>query len=190
MGAIALLSLAFTVFQYFAFTKENSVLNRQLEIKTSKVQELELELTPFRTLAIDKFSKADPQTLRQLAAQMTALQSDYSNALDEIEQLRNTNKVTQLTLAGMQADHSNALKTVEQLRKSAEKSQLTLAKMQRRIPPDKKDDCVMVLSKLPKAQIQIMCVSQTGEAILFSEELNELESGGFHAASSSVSVSR
>ena len=65
-------------------TADLATARRQVDQKTARIQELEIELTPFRTLAIEKFNKADAETLKALAATMASLQRDYTESLTKI----------------------------------------------------------------------------------------------------------
>jgi hypothetical protein len=69
-----------------------------------KVHDLEQELLPFRNLAVQEFNRADAESMKKLAASMSALRTDYSEQLKrtealqiEIEHLR-TNTVELRTL--------------------------------------------------------------------------------------------
>ncbi len=81
MIALSIISLVGTL-------NENSRLKREATSKTARIQELELELTPFRTLAVATYSKADADALRRLAETMTALQRDYAEALNTVTSLQ------------------------------------------------------------------------------------------------------
>src|SRR5436190_14990140 len=73
-GCTLFLSTIAGFWQWSRHAKENSALKQDLDKAAAKVQELEFELTPFRTLALEKFSRADAETLKKLAEQMTSLQ--------------------------------------------------------------------------------------------------------------------
>jgi hypothetical protein len=134
--------------------RENSALKKELSSKTAKIQELEFELTPFRTLALERFSKADPQALKQLAEQMTALQSEYAKQLDLIASLK---------------------AQLDDLRKASTRTDLTLRQLQRTIPPETRTELVNLLKTLPKANVEVLCyASDSPEALHFSKELQAL----------------
>jgi len=63
-------------------------LEKEIGSKSAKIQELETQLTPFKTLALERFSKADTEALQKLAATIISLQTDYSNNIATIESLR------------------------------------------------------------------------------------------------------
>lgn len=87
VGAIAVIATA--LLQHVWYAKENGELKSQLANKTSRIQELELELLPFRTLAIQKFDKADADAMKALAATMEVLQSEYTKATLKIAEQQN-----------------------------------------------------------------------------------------------------
>src|ERR1035438_4976002 len=73
------------VFQHFHYANENSRLKQDNDTKTAKIQELEFELTPFRTLSVQKFNKADAESLKELANLMVSLQKDYSQQINTMQ---------------------------------------------------------------------------------------------------------
>lgn len=81
-------TVALAVIPLIVYLNENSRLKQENLSKAGKIQELEFELTPFRTLAIAQYSRADANTMRKLAETMTALQKDYSEALDIVKSLQ------------------------------------------------------------------------------------------------------
>jgi len=99
--AIALIA---SIAGWISASSENSRLKRE-------VHDLELELIPFRNLAVQQFNKADTESLKKLAESMATLQKDYS------EQLRKTES--------LQAE-------IEQLRKSNERTDQAVKRLQRR----------------------------------------------------------
>jgi hypothetical protein len=54
----------------------------------AKVHDLELEVLPFRNLAVQQFNRADPETLKKLADSMATLHKDYLQALASINELQ------------------------------------------------------------------------------------------------------
>jgi hypothetical protein len=62
-----------------------SVENSRLK---GKVHDLEIEVQPFRNLAVQEFNKADARTMKQLAELMTRFHADYTNQLNTIDTLR------------------------------------------------------------------------------------------------------
>jgi|ERR1041385_4749959 hypothetical protein len=63
--------------------------------KDAEISRLSIELTPFRSLAVQEFNRADTESMRKLAEAMTTLRKDYASSLEtlnsnrvEIEQLR------------------------------------------------------------------------------------------------------
>ena len=63
-------------------------LKNEVGLKSARIQELETQLTPFKTIAFDRFSKADAEALKRLAETIISLQNDYSNQFATIESLR------------------------------------------------------------------------------------------------------
>jgi ribosomal 50S subunit-associated protein YjgA (DUF615 family) len=86
IGAVVTIVLA--VIPFFLYLAQNSRLKQDNASKTAKIQELELELTPFRTLAVEKYSKADAEAMKKLGEAMTVLQQNYSDALTTIASLQ------------------------------------------------------------------------------------------------------
>ena len=84
-----------------------SRLQRETSDKTARIQELEIELTPFRTLAIKEYSRSDAETLRRLAETMVGLRKDYSEALATVTSL-------QTELESLQAKMAPRSLTLEQ----------------------------------------------------------------------------
>ncbi len=140
--AIALIA---SIAGWISASSENSRLKRE-------VHDLELELIPFRNLAVQQFNKADAQSLKKLAESMAALQKDYS------EQLKKTE--------GLQAE-------IEQLRQSNERTGQVVKQLQRTIPAEQREDFVKKLALLPKAHIFLECRSFSSEAQHFAKELLE-----------------
>lgn len=120
---------------------ENSRLKQENASKTARIQELEIELTPFRTLAVEKFNKANAKTLKKLAETMTALQRDYSQSLN--------------TITSLQAQ-------LEVVRKRQQPRGIT--------GEDRKKLIASMQSKLV-SEVTIVWASGDGEATLFAKEL-------------------
>ena len=70
----------------------------------AKVHDLELEVLPFRNLAVQQFNKADAESLKKLAESMTTLHHDYSNQLETINDLRS--QIEQLRKASEETDRN------------------------------------------------------------------------------------
>jgi hypothetical protein len=82
VGAVTLfLGLLGSITGWITTSVENSRLK-------AKVHDLEIEVQPFRNLAVQEFKKADAQTMKQLAEAMTRFHADYTNQLDTINTLR------------------------------------------------------------------------------------------------------
>ena len=75
--AVALIT---SIAGWISASSENSRLKRE-------VHDLELELIPFRNLAVQQFNKADTESLKKLAESMATLQKDYSEQLRKTESL-------------------------------------------------------------------------------------------------------
>ena len=63
--------------------------------KDAEISRLNIELTPFRSLAVQEFNRADAENMRKLAETMTTLRKDYASSLEtlnsnrvELEQLK------------------------------------------------------------------------------------------------------
>jgi len=67
--------------------------------KDAEIQRLETLLTPFRTIALERFTGSDAEVLKKLAEQLTLLQSADERKAAEINKLKAT--VTDLTPAFM-----------------------------------------------------------------------------------------
>jgi gas vesicle protein len=88
-GAVLLIVTAITIWhQRSELKKENKRLMISNDDKTAEIQRLETLLIPFRTLAIEKYSKADADTMKRLGETMMELQKDYSDALQTITSLQ------------------------------------------------------------------------------------------------------
>jgi hypothetical protein len=78
-----------------------SIYSENSRLKT-KVHDLELEVLPFRNLAVQQFNAADAESLKKLAESMTTLHNDYSNQLETINNLRD--QIEQLRKANAEAE--------------------------------------------------------------------------------------
>jgi hypothetical protein len=83
----------------------------------SKVNDLELEVLPFRSLAVQQFNKADAESLKKLAESMTTLHRDYSNQLGTINNLRQ--QIEQLKAANDETDRKLFSKAIHEKISSA-----------------------------------------------------------------------
>lgn len=70
----------------------------------AKVHDLEMEVLPFRNLAVQQFNKADAESLQKLAESMATLHRDYSAQLDTINSLRL--QIEQLKKANEEAERN------------------------------------------------------------------------------------
>lgn len=155
----AFVSLVLALITITSYLVENSRLKREISSTTSKVQELELELTPFRTLAIQKFSSADPAAMRQLANAMTRLQNDYSHALDSITQLNSQ---------------------VETLRTTAVPRSLT---------PEQEKQLVRTLSKVVGVPVVIVSRMSDGESMDYGNQFGEcIQKAGWEVSFNKLSL--
>jgi len=89
----------------FAVNSENSRLK-------AKVHDLELEVLPFRNLAVQQFNRADAESLKKLAESMTTLHKDYSTQLETINSLRT--QIEQLKSANEDTARDFSLKIAQQ----------------------------------------------------------------------------
>ena len=86
-----------------------SIYSENSSLKT-KVHDLELEVLPFRNLAVQQFNRADAESMKRLAESMTTLHRDYSNQLETVNNLRQ--QIDQLRRANEETDRnlfSNAI---------------------------------------------------------------------------------
>lgn len=59
-----------------------------IQEKDIKIQSLETELVPFRTLTIEKFGNAEQEQLQKYAEYITGLQSNYLAQMEQLDELR------------------------------------------------------------------------------------------------------
>ncbi len=127
-------------------------LKDELNTKDTKITQLNIELTPFRTAALLAFGNGGSNGLARLAEQVTKLVKQF-NTLDDI---------------------------TKQTEASSKRSEAALNKLQRRIPPEERKDLEAALQNLPKVPVAIRCQSITAEAKTFAVELHQLfEKAGF-----------
>lgn len=95
VGALAVLitTAATIMHQRSSLSIDNDNLRRRLSDESSKVRELEIELLPFRTLAIQKYAASDTTALKLLADSMATLQEEYSKSLVQISLLHDQIKL-------------------------------------------------------------------------------------------------
>ena len=62
--------------------------NKEIEKKNADIQRLETQLTPFRTIALGRFTGSEPEALKKLAEQLTLLQSADERKTAEINKLK------------------------------------------------------------------------------------------------------
>ena len=92
-----MVTAAVTIVGWLNSSSENSGLK-------SKVHDLEMEVLPFRNLAVQQFNKADAESLKRLAETMTTLHRDYSMQIETINALRG--QIDQLRRANEDADRT------------------------------------------------------------------------------------
>ena len=64
---------------------ENIRLNRLTQEQTAENQRLETLLTPFRTIALEKFTGTEGEVLQQLAERVTSIDASLADAMEELE---------------------------------------------------------------------------------------------------------
>ena len=92
---------------------ENKSLNDATTKATAEIQRLETLLTPFRTIALEKFTGDEKEALRQLADQIVQLQAEDEAKTREIESLRK-----ELTETKALAEPARLVFTAHQLEQS------------------------------------------------------------------------
>ena len=142
VGAIAVITTA--LLQHIWFAKENGDLKSQITTKNSRIQELEIELLPFRTLAIQKFDKADADTMKSLADTMATLQSEYSKAVLKI------------------ADQQNQIEA------------LRMKTSPRAITPEQKISLLQLFQDAPKGEVSVTADLADTEARMYARQIEDL----------------
>jgi len=138
-----LIALITAIGGYISVHIENSQLK-------AKVHDLELEVLPFRNLAVQQFNTADAASMKKLAEAMTALGSDYSNQLETINNLR---------------------QQIERLRK---------AKEARTVSKNARDALAFSLAGVPKGNVEIIMSDKDTECMAFGRAIQEsLIAAGF-----------
>ena len=97
VGGTLIVTAIVTFIGWLGSSSENSRLKE-------KVHDLELEVLPFRNLAVQEFRKSDAESMRRLAELMAKLHKAYTNQIDTINALRN--QVEQLNKASQEVDHT------------------------------------------------------------------------------------
>lgn len=134
-----------------------SGLEKEISTKDGKIQELERELIPFRTLAIERYSKADPEAMGKLGEAMALLQRDHSRALTTIASLEE-----QVRSARTEADSAKA---------SAEKLEQTLAP---RVLTDSQLSAVADrLRPFPGQEYQVTTFWKLDEPVAFANRIHK-----------------
>jgi hypothetical protein len=78
-GFFLLIGIAIpSIFQIPALKNKIDQLEKENSAKTDEIQRLETQLTPFRTIALEKFTGSEKEALRQLAGELEKLK-DYVN---------------------------------------------------------------------------------------------------------------
>lgn len=85
-GSFALVGM---ILQQFGLSKENDILKEKLVVQRSEIQRLEILLTPFRTLAMEKFRGGDDEALQKLAADLNNTNNILTNTRDELKETQN-----------------------------------------------------------------------------------------------------
>ncbi|HUT54840.1 MAG TPA: hypothetical protein VM658_15720 [bacterium] len=83
---VAIISIAY---DRSKLKEDNSRLKRENDNKTAEIQRLETLLTPFRTIALERYSLPEVQALGKLAEQIGVLQEMDRQKSDKISQLEN-----------------------------------------------------------------------------------------------------
>jgi hypothetical protein len=158
MASVAVvLALAGAIGGCIKTASENSRLETDVSSKTAKIQDLEFEITPFRTLAVEKFNKADADSLKRLAETMTALERDYTQQLHTIGLLQ-----SQLDLATASAKDAR------------DRAELALTKIKRTMSDQQIATLTKKLMGLPKATITVMGSDTTVDGTQFAEQIAQV----------------
>ena len=67
---------------------ERNTARNERDAANQKVTQLEVDYAPLKTAAVIAYGKADPETLKKLAEDLSALRTSWSNAEEEAKQLR------------------------------------------------------------------------------------------------------
>jgi hypothetical protein len=89
----------------------------EMSSKKERIHDLELELLPFRNLAVQQFNNADAASLKKLAESMAILHKDYSNQLHTIDNLRD--QIDQIRKASEEAERNLFSKAIHEKISSA-----------------------------------------------------------------------
>lgn len=88
-GIVALLVTGITILhQRSELVEENKRLNSLTEKQTDEIQRLETLLTPFRTIALEKFTGPEVEALQKLAERVTTIDAALVEAKDELEKTK------------------------------------------------------------------------------------------------------
>jgi hypothetical protein len=88
-GLFILLATGITIWhQRSELKRENKRLLNLSQNQTAEIQRLETLLTPFRTIAIEKFTGTEAEALQQLAERITTVDAALASAKEKIEGLQ------------------------------------------------------------------------------------------------------
>jgi hypothetical protein len=75
-------------FQIPKLKNEIKDLKQETSDKTSEIQRLEIQLTPFRTIALEKYAAPEGEALKQLAERIKTIDESLVNAQKELEKTK------------------------------------------------------------------------------------------------------
>jgi hypothetical protein len=84
-GIVLLLATCITIcHQRSELREQNAVLSALTQKQTAEIQRLETILTPFRTIALEKYAGPEGEALRQLGENISAIDASLANAREEL----------------------------------------------------------------------------------------------------------
>lgn len=88
-GLVAIIIAGATILHQRSDLKdENERLLRLTQKQSAEIQRLETQLTPFRTIALEKFAGPEGEALKQLAERITTIDESLANAKKELEKTK------------------------------------------------------------------------------------------------------
>ena len=97
--------------QNIEMREKNAELSNLVQEKTAEIQRLETQLTPFRTIAIEKYTGTESEALKQLAIHISEIYTSLSNTMKELDS-------TKLELMQKTSDRSLTEKQEQSLQSS------------------------------------------------------------------------
>jgi hypothetical protein len=88
-GLVAIIIAGVTIWHQRSDLKdENERLVRLTQAQSAEIQRLETLLTPFRTIALEKYAGPEGEALKQLAERITSIDESLANAKRELEKTK------------------------------------------------------------------------------------------------------